>query len=305
MPINVEDGLPAIAQLEKENIFLMKQSRAIHQDIRPLKIAILNLMPEKAKTELHLLRRLSNTPIQLEVDLFHPQTHECKNTPREHLDDFYKTFDQVRKEKYDGLIITGAPVEKLEFEQVDYWKELKEIMEWSKHHVNSVLYICWAAQAGLYYHYGIGKHTLDSKQFGVFKHKVNDTHCHLTKGFDDIFWAPHSTHSSTKREDIIKNKNVRIISESDDAGAYIIISNDNKHVFVTGHSEYDPLTLFEEYERDKKKGKEIQIPQNYFPDNDPAQQPRVRWRSHSNLLFTNWLNYYVYQVTPFDINKVQ
>ena len=253
MPIKVKDGLPAIAQLDKENIFVMTETRAIHQDIRPLKIAILNLMPEKSKTELHLMRRLSNTPIQLEVDLIHSETHKCSNTPKEHLQAFYTTFSKIKSNKYDGLIITGAPVERLDFKEVDYWDELKTIMEWSKHHVSSTLHMCWAAQAGLYYHYGINKRPLKKKQFGVFRHKVNNLHCSLIRGFDDTFWAPHSRHTSIKKEDILKNPNLEIIAESEEAGVYIVASKDGKQIFVTGHSEYDPLTLKQEYDRDIKK----------------------------------------------------
>jgi len=300
MPIKVKDNLPAVNQLEKEGIFAMTETRAIHQDIRPLRIAILNLMPEKSKTELQLLRRLSNTPIQLEVDFFHPVTHESKNTSKEHLNEFYTSFSKIKSRKYDGLIITGAPVETLNFKEVDYWDELKEIMEWSKHNVTSTLFMCWAAQAGLYYHHNINKHGLDKKQFGLFKHTVNDKTCPLVRGFDDVFWAPHSRHTSIKKEDILKNKDLKIISESDEAGVYIVESKNQ--VFVTGHSEYDIRTLLDEYERDKKQGKDIDPPKNYLKEGD--ESPVVKWRSHSTLLFSNWINYYVYQITPFDIDKI-
>lgn len=304
MPIKVKDGLPAIGELQKENIFVMEETRATHQDIRPLEIAVLNLMPEKAKTELHLLRRLSNTPLQIELDLFHPQTHSSKNTPREHLDMFYKNFDVIKQHKYDGLIITGAPVELFKFEEVDYWKELQDILEWSKSNVTSTLHICWAAQAGLYHHYGINKYPIGSKQFGVFSHKINEKNCPLVRGFDDVFWAPHSRHTTILREDIDRIDKLNIISESEEAGVYIIISNDSKQIYVTGHSEYDALTLKQEYERDKTKGLKIDIPKNYFPNDDPCKEPRVTWSSHSNLLFTNWINYYVYQQTPYQIEEI-
>ncbi len=305
MPIKIKDGLPAIEELKKENVFVMTENRAIHQDIRPLKIAILNLMPEKAKTELHLFRRLSNTPIQIEIDLIRPETHECKNTSKEHLDEFYKTFGQIKTKKYDGLIITGAPVEQLNFEEVNYWDELKEIMEWSKHNVSSTMHICWAAQAGLYYHYGINKHALPRKQFGVYRHRLNVSNCPLTRGFDDFFFAPQSRHTTVLREDIMKIPSLKIISESLDSGVYIVVSEDKRQVFVTGHSEYDPFSLKQEYERDKAKGMQIHLPENYYPDDDPEKVPVVNWRSHSNLLFMNWINYYVYQVTPYDILEIR
>jgi len=304
MPIKIKDNLPAINQLEKEGIFVMTETKAAQQDIRPLKIAILNLMPEKSKTELHLLRRLSNTPIQLEVDLFHPETHDSKNTPKEHLNEFYTSFSKIKSKKYDGLIITGAPVETLNFEEVDYWDELKEIMEWSKHNVSSTLFLCWAAQAGLYYHHNINKHALDKKQFGLFKHTVNDTTCPLVRGFDDVFWAPHSRHTTIKKEDLLKVDDLKIISESDEAGVYIAVSKKHNQVFVTGHSEYGPLTLLQEYNRDISQGKDIDPPKNYFKEGDTSKLPVVKWRSHSTLLYSNWINYYVYQITPFDINKI-
>jgi len=303
MPINVEDNLPAITELEKENIFVMGKQKAVHQDIRPLRIALLNLMPEKPKTELQILRRLSNTPLQIEIDLFRPQTHECKNTSKVHLDSFYKNFNDICKNKYDGLIITGAPIEQLKFEDVDYWEELKRIMDWSLHNVNSTLYICWAAQAGLYHHYGIQKHALENKQFGVFKHRINNKHCPIVRGFDDEFFAPHSRHTTILKNDVLSIKELEIVSESEEAGIYLIVSNDFKQVFVTGHSEYDALTLKAEYDRDKAKGMNIAVPKNYFPNDDPTKKPNVNWCSHSNLLFTNWLNFYVYQMMSFKTNS--
>jgi len=300
MPIKLNNSeLPAIKQLEKEKIFVMTENRAIHQDIRPLKLVILNLMPEKPKTELQLLRRLSNTPIQVEIDLIHPETHTCKTTSKYHLDEFYKKFSEIKSKKYDGLIITGAPVEKLDFEEVYYWEELKEIMEWSKHNVTSTLHICWASQAGLYYHYGIGKQKLDKKVFGVFKHKINDYRHEIVRGFDDVFWAPHSRHTEIDREEIKKEPNLSLVSESEEAGVYIVVSKDKKQIFVTGHSEYDPDTLKQEWERDMKKGIDIELPENY-----DIEKPKVKWRSHSNLLYNNWINYYVYQMTPYEIEDI-
>ena len=300
MPVNVPNNLPAVEILKKENIFVMEQSRALHQDIRPLRIAIVNIMPLKIITETQVLRQLSNSPLQVEIDLLHMCEHESKNTPKEHLDYFYKSFDQIRHKKYDGLIITGAPVELLEFDKVDYWEGMKEIMEWSKTNATSTLHICWGAQAGLFYHYGINKHVLDEKMFGIFWHRVNDKKCLLMRGFDDRFLAPHSRHTGISREDIINNKSVKLVAESKEAGPYIIVSRDNKQIFVTGHSEYDPHTLKDEYERDIQKGLKMSLPKNYFPNDDPTKPPMVLWRSHANLLFTNWLNYYVYQQTPFE-----
>lgn len=305
MPINVDENLPAIEELQKENIFVIGKNKALHQDIRPVKIALLNLMPQKPKTELHIIRRLSNTPLQIELDLFHPKTHESKNTEKIHLDSFYKSFEEIKKNKYDGLIITGAPVEHLNFEEVDYWDELKEIMEWSLHNVTSTLHICWAAQAGLYYHYGVSKQATKDKQFGVFSHKINNRNCPLVRGFDDNFYAPHSRHTTVLKENIIQIPFLDIISESEEAGIYIVVSNDGKQIFVTGHSEYDVLTLKEEYERDKAKGINTAIPKNYFPNDDPSKTPIVNWRSNSNLLFTNWVNHYLYQKSPFDLSKIK
>jgi homoserine O-succinyltransferase/O-acetyltransferase len=300
MPVNVPNNLPAVEILKKENIFVMEQSRATRQDIRPLRIAIVNIMPLKIVTEAQLLRQLSNSPLQIEIDLLHMSEHKSKHTPQEHLDFFYKSFDKVKNHRYDGLIITGAPVEMMEFEDVDYWKGMTKIMEWSKTHVTSTLHICWGAQAGLYYHYGIKKHKLNEKMFGVFWHRVNDKKCLLMRGFDDRFLAPHSRHTGVDRDAIMENKDIKLIADSKEAGPYIIISRDNKQVFVTGHSEYDALTLKEEYERDIKKGMKMNIPANYFPNDDPTKPPMVLWRSHANLLFSNWLNYYVYQQTPFE-----
>jgi len=300
MPVNVPNALPAIEVLKKESIFVMDKERASQQDIRPLKILLLNIMPIKTTTETHILRILSNSPLQIELDLMHMIEHQSKNTPREHLEIFYKSFQQIQHKKYDGLIITGAPVELMEFEEVDYWKSMAEIMEWSKHNVTSTLHICWGAQAGLYYHYGVKKHVLHEKMFGVFKHKVNNRNVPLVRGFDDIFVAPHSRHTDVDADYIQKHPELEIISESDDAGIYIVQSKTRNQIFVTGHSEYEPCTLKEEYERDVKKGLKIKVPKNYFPEDNPNNIPVVRWRAHANLLFSNWLNYYVYQETPYE-----
>jgi homoserine O-succinyltransferase len=305
MPINIPDNLPAASILKDENIFVMNETHAIHQDIRPQKILILNIMPIKQTTETHILRLLSNTPLQIEIDLMYPKTHKPKNTPIEHLRTFYKTFDEVCKNKYDGMIITGAPVEHIAFEEVKYWSELQEIMDWTTHHVTSTMFICWAAQAGLYHFYGIPKYMLPKKLSGVFYHIVNDRKIPLVRGFDDSFLAPHSRYTEVRREDIVRIRDLEMISESDIAGVYIVGSKDGKRIFVTGHSEYDPETLKEEYMRDLNKGLDIHIPENYFPDDDPSNPPMVKWRSHANLLYTNWLNYYVYQVTPFDLEEIR
>ncbi|NPA35252.1 MAG: homoserine O-succinyltransferase [Chlorobi bacterium] len=302
MPIKIPDNLPAREILESENIFVMADRRAVRQDIRPLKILIFNLMPLKIKTETHLLRSLSNTPLQVEVELLMTGTYTSKNTPKEHLVSFYKTFDEVKEHNYDGLIITGAPVELMKFEDVAYWKELSEIMEWSKEHVTNTFHICWAAQAGLYYHYGIDKYELDKKLSGIYRHKVLKSEEPLVRGFDDVFMAPHSRYTGIRKEDIEKCDELEILAESDEAGVYLIISKDKSRIFVTGHSEYDANTLKEEYERDIKKGLEIEPPVNYFPDNDTSKQPLSTWRSHAHLLYSNWLNYYVYQATPYDLN---
>lgn len=303
MPIKVPDGLPAQETLTNENIFLMPDQRALHQDIRPLKIAILNLMPTKIATETQLLRLIGNTPIQVEIELLHPQTHISKNTPEEHLIKFYRTFNEVKDQKFDGLIITGAPVEQMEFEEVNYWNELKKIMEWSLHNVHSTFHICWGAQAGLYYHYGIKKYPMKEKLFGVFEHRICRTNTMLLRGFDDCFYAPHSRHTQICRNDIEKNSELTILADSESAGIYIIKTQEGRQVFVTGHSEYDPYTLNAEYLRDLDKG--IKVPQNYFPGDDPNKPPIVKWRGHANLLFSNWLNYYVYQQTPFDVNQIK
>ncbi|MDA3958821.1 homoserine O-succinyltransferase [Oceanispirochaeta sp.] len=304
MPVRIPDKLPATDILNKENIFVMTETRAMHQDIRPLRILILNLMPLKITTETHLLRLLSNSPLQVEVDLIQPSTHTSRNTPEEHLQVFYKTFDEVKSRKYDGMIITGAPVETMEFEEVHYWDEIKSILEWSKTKVTSTLHICWGAQAGLYYHYGVRKHPTDTKISGVFNHQLNDKNVPLVRGFDDNFLAPHSRHTEVRREDIEGISRLNIVSESEEAGIYIVLDEVGKQIFVTGHSEYDPLTLKEEYERDLAKGMNPIIPRNYFPEDDPSKEPRVSWRSHANLLFSNWLNYYVYQVTPYDLEDI-
>jgi homoserine O-succinyltransferase/O-acetyltransferase len=304
MPLNVPDNLPAIDILKEENIFVITETRAIHQDIRPLKLVILNLMPVKITTETHLLRILSNSPLQVEISLLNIESHVSKNTSIDHLKTFYMNFDKIKDHKFDGMIITGAPVEMLKFEDVDYWKELTAIMEWSKHHVTSTLYICWAAQAGMYYHYGIGKHPVEKKIFGVFKHTLNNSLVPLVRGFDEEFLAPHSRHTDIKRKDISKVKELEIVSESEEAGVYIVTSKDGRQIFVTGHSEYEANTLKAEYDRDVAKGLPIEIPKNYFPNDDPTKPPKTLWKSHASLLFSNWLNYYVYQQTPFEIDKI-
>ena len=302
MPVNIPDNLPAIDVLKEENIFVMTESRAIRQDIRPLRLLILNLMPVKITTETHLLRMLSNTPLQVEITLLNTLSHTSKNTPMEHLTTFYKTFDEVKHKRFDGLIITGAPVELLQFEEVDYWDELTEIMDWAEHNVTSTLFICWAAQAGLYYHYGIPKYELPRKMFGIFTHILNNPIAPIVRNFDDEFLVPHSRHTEIRREDIIKAPPLEIVSESPMSGVYLVRDVEKRRIFVTGHSEYDAETLKEEYERDLAKGLDIQIPYHYFPDNDPSQTPPMRWKSHAGLLFSNWLNYYVYQETPYDID---
>lgn len=304
MPVKIPDNLPAREILESENIFVMGWDRALHQDIRPLRIAILNIMPTKIHTETQLLRLIGNSPLQVEVTLFHPASHISKNTTEEHLKTFYHTFDEISDERFDGLIITGAPVELLEFEEVDYWQELTDIIEWGKTNVFSTFYMCWAAQAGLYYQFGIPKYPLPAKMFGVFPHYVVRKHEKLLRGFDDIFLAPHSRHTEIRRSDVERVPELKILAESPEAGLYIIATRDDRQVFVTGHSEYDPLTLQAEYERDVKKGLPIAIPKNYYPDDDPTKPPIVRWRSHANLLYTNWLNYYVYQETPYDLRRL-
>ena len=305
MPIKIPEHLPANSILRGENIFCMTERRALTQDIRPLKIAILNIMPTTVVTETQLARVLGNTPLQVEIDFIHTVSYRSKNISQDHINEFYKEFSQVKNQKYDGLIITGAPVELLEFDDVDYWDELTEIMEWSKTNVTSTFHICWAAMAGLYYHYGIPKYSLDKKLFGVFKHRVDRKQTMLTRGFDDEFFVPHSRHSYVKTQDVEACSDLRIIASSKEAGVYIAASKDKKQIFVTGHSEYDADTLSKEYFRDLDAGKDIQIPVNYFIDDNPENPPVVRWRAHANLLFSNWLNYYVYQTTPYDINEIK
>ena len=300
MPIKVPDGLPATEILTNENIFVMPESRAFTQDIRPLRIVILNLMPVKETTETQLLRLVGNTPLQVEVVLLHMSSHTSKNTSEEHLSSFYHTFADIRNQKFDGMIITGAPVEQLEFEDVNYWNELKEILDWKMEYVTSTLHICWGAQAGLYHHFGVPKHPLPEKMFGIFPHTLNKQNVKLFRGFDTYFYVPHSRHTENRREDIEKVDDLEILSESDDSGVYIVATKDGRQIFVTGHSEYDPYTLQDEYKRDVNKGLDIAVPQNYYPKDDPNREPIVTWRSHANLLFSNWLNYYVYQETPFD-----
>lgn len=304
MPIKIPDKLPAAEILRKENIFVMEEERALHQDIRPLRIAILNLMPTKIETETQLLRLLSNNPLQIDIVLLHPESHKPKNTPVEYLKTFYNTFREVKDDKFDGLIITGAPVELLDFAEVDYWEELKDIMEWSKKNVYSTLHICWGAQAGLYYHYGIDKIVLEKKLSGVYKHYVTNKNARLVRGFDDVFYAPHSRYTGVDKEDIKRNPSLEILAESREAGVFIIVSKNDRQVFITGHPEYDRLTLQKEYERDINKGLDIEIPYNYFPENNPDNTPVLNWRSHASLLYINWLNYYVYQSTPFDLNQI-
>lgn len=301
MPIKIADGLPAQSVLESEHIFVMTEYRALHQDIRPLKIGILNLMPTKITTETQILRSLSNTPLQIEAEFITVSSHESKNTPPEHLIAFYKNFEEIRDHNFDGFIITGAPVEQLEFSDVDYWSELCEIMEWTKSHVHSTLHICWGAQAGLFYHYGVPKYPLSEKMSGIFTHRLLTPKSRLFHGFDGEFLAPHSRHTEVRAEDIAKIPELKLMAVSDEAGVYAVGSTDGRQFFVMGHSEYDANTLDTEYRRDLEKGLNPQIPRHYYPDDNPANTPILRWRAHSTLLFTNWLNYYVYQTTPFDI----
>ncbi len=304
MPIKIPNELPATQTLTDENIFVMTETRAITQDIRPLQILVLNLMPTKIATETQLSRLLSNTPLQVELELMQTSTHEAKNTSREHMLKFYTTFEQVRDRSFDGLIITGAPVEHLAFEEVEYWKELCQIMEWSRTHVYSTFHICWAAQAALYYHYGIPKYQLEEKLFGVFPHKVERRSSMLLRGFDDVFMVPHSRHTSFRREDVESCRKLKILASSPEAGIYAISTDGGRQVFITGHSEYDPLTLNAEYLRDKGRGLPIKPPKNYFPNDDDTQAPIVQWRGHANLLYQNWLNYYVYQTTPYNLTTL-
>ena len=304
MPIKIPDKLPAVSQLESENIFVMTETVAAKQDIRPLQLMFVNLMPKKITTETQILRYLSNSPLQVEVEFVHMRSHVSKNTSKEHLVTFYKTFDDVKHRKFDGMIITGAPVENLPFEAVDYWDELCLIMEWSKTHVTSTFHICWGAQAGLYYHYGVKKHPLEEKMFGVFEHGVNRTTSKLMRGFDSSFYVPHSRHTTVLRKDIEKVPELEILSESDEAGVYIVFTKAGKQIFVTGHSEYDANTLHDEYMRDRNKGLDIAVPKNYYPNDDPERPPMMRWRSHASLLYANWLNYFVYQITPYNIDEI-
>ena len=305
MPVRIPSSLPAVEALRNENIFVIEEHIASSQDIRPLKIAILNLMPLKIMTETDLLRLISNTPLQIELDLLEIDGHDSKNTPREHMDTFYKRFDEIKGDNYDGFIITGAPVEKLKFEDVDYWNQLTQIFDWAKHHVTSTLYICWAALAGMYYHYGVPKYVLDKKIFGVFEHKFMDRMNPIFRGFDDRFYVPHSRFSEVRREDIDKVPELSVISESDESGVYMVMARGGREFFITGHSEYSPLTLDFEYRRDLEKGLNPDIPINYYENNNSQLDPIVRWRSHANLLFSNWLNYFVYQETPFDIHDIK
>ncbi len=300
MPIKVQSNLPAKKILEDENIFMMEENRAIKQDIRPLQIAILNLMPLKEQTEVQLLRCLSNTPLQVDVTFLTTASYIGTNTPQSHLDKFYETYDEVKRKKFDGLIITGAPVELMEYEEVQYWDELKQIMEWSKTNVTSTLHICWGAQAGLYYHFGIPKHILPEKVFGVFEHRIHHRKCPLVRGFDDVFYAPHSRNTMVKTEDIEAQKDLTILAESEEVGVFLAIASGGKQIFVMGHPEYDRVTLDGEYKRDLKKGIDIKLPKNYYMDNDSNLKPLLRWRAHSNALYTNWINYYVYQATPYE-----
>lgn len=304
MPIQIPNDLPAAGVLQQENIFVMTQKRAESQEIRPLEIVLLNLMPTKIVTETQLSRVLGNTPLQVHLELMMVSSHKPKNTPQEHLLNFYKTFDELKDRKFDGMVITGAPVELMEFEEVNYWEELCRIMEWSKTHVHSTLHICWGAQAALYYHYGIQKRLLPKKLFGVFLHHADYKRAILLRGFDDTFWAPHSRHTTVLREDIEAVPGLKILASSPQAGVYAVMNKEGRQIFVTGHSEYDPETLQAEYLRDKNLGLPIRVPENYFPDDDDTKDPVVRWRGHGNLLFSNWLNYFVYQTTPYDIMTI-
>jgi len=304
LPVNIPHALPARKTLESENVFVMTDTRASHQDIRPLRIAIVNLMPTKIATETQLLRLLGNTPLQVQITLLRMDSHESRNTAAEHLESFYATFDQVREQKFDGLVVTGAPVELLPFEEVDYWQELREVMDWSAEHVFSTLHVCWGAQAGLYHHFGIQKYPLPRKMFGVFPHRVLEPHSELLRGFDEVFPAPHSRHTEIRAADIHAAPGVKVLAESDEAGVYLAASDDGRQVFVTGHPEYERDTLRLEYERDVGRGLPIHLPRNYFPGDDATQPPMMTWRSHAFLLYANWLNYCVYQRTPFDVQAI-
>ncbi len=301
MPIKIQSDLPAKEILENENIFVMDENRAMHQDIRPLQVLILNIMPVKQDTELQLLRALSNTPLQLDVTFLNVKNHISKNTPADHLNKFYNTIDDVRHKKFDGMIITGAPVEDITFEEVDYWEEMCEIMDWAETHVTSTLHICWGAQAGLYHYYGIDKRKLPQKLFGIYEHKVMNRRIPLVRGFDDVFLAPHSRHTESPAEAIHACKELTVLAESDAAGVFLAMAEDGKKIFVNGHPEYDRYTLQNEYHRDLNKGLPIQVPYNYYPQDNPENKPLLQWRSHSNNLYSNWLNYYVYQITPYEL----
>lgn len=305
MPIRISKDLPAYETLSSENIFVMSDIRANSQDIRPLKIIILNLMPKKIETETQFMRLLSNTPLQVDVELLHVKSHRAKHTSENHLSSFYRTFDEIKDSFYDGLIVTGAPVEHLEFQEVDYWEELCEIMEWSKSNVFSTMHICWGACAGLYYHFGIPKYPLEKKMFGIFPHNIERVNSQLLKGFDEGFLAPHSRHTEVRREDILKNPNLEISASSDIAGVHIVANKNGRQYFIMGHSEYDRNTLAEEYFRDVQKGADIQMPYNYFPNDDASKQPVFKWRCHANLMYSNWLNYCVYQRTPFNLKDLK
>ena len=305
MPIKVQSGLPAREKLERENVFTMDENRAMHQDIRPIEVGILNLMPLKEDTELQILRELSNTPLQVDVTFVVVGSHESRNTSSSHLNKFYNTFDEIRDQKFDGFIITGAPVEQLEYEDVDYWKEFEKICEWTKTNVTSTMHLCWGAQAGLYHHYKIPKHKLDEKMFGIFEHKVSNRKIPLVRGFDDYFLAPHSRHTMVRREDIDKVPALTVLAESPEAGVFLLMDTTGKKIFVMGHPEYDRVTLHTEYMRDKEKGLDIQLPKNYYVDDDYTIRPNLQWRAHANALYSNWLNYYVYQATPYEYTAVQ
>ncbi len=304
MPLKIPDSLPAVEILREENIFVMGESRAEHQDIRPLKIIILNLMPLKISTETDLLRLLSNSPLQIEIDFLKIKGHTPKNTPSAHMEEFYQTFEELKNKKYDGMIVTGAPVELLDFEEVNYWDEMKEILDWAEHHVTSSLLICWAAQAGLFHYYGIPKYPLPKKMFGVFEHKLSHPTLPIFRGFDDLFYVPHSRHTEIRKEDIEKVSELEVIGTSEQAGVSIVKAKNGRQLFVTGHSEYSRHTLDGEYKRDKEKNLPIEVPINYYPHNDPKKKPVMRWKSTANLLFSNWLNYYVYQETPYNLDEI-
>ena len=305
MPIRIPNDLPAAETLQQENIFVMDTTRAASQDIRPLRIAVLNLMPLKITTETDLVRLLSNSPLQIELSFMKVKSHTSKNTPVEHMKAFYTDFEEMRHHKYDGFIITGAPVEHMDFEEVSYWEEMTEIFDWARHNVTSTLYICWAAQAGLYHYYGIPKYPLDKKMFGIFKHRVSNPELPIFRGFDDEFSIPHSRHTEVRREDIERNPELDILAESDESGVYMVMARGGREIFLTGHSEYSPFTLDTEYKRDLGKGLPIEMPKHYYRNDDPSQPPLVTWRGHANLLFNNWLNYYVYQATPYRLEDIK